>query len=98
MNGDDHAVAGLGTYSIPEMNEITGRTQTTMTPEEIESYLVAQGAGSHVVVGVDRASGAGHWFNAFYDGRQIYTIEGQGGCVSGWPPDYGDVVHWDASA
>ncbi len=97
MNGDDSAVAGLGTYSIAEMNRITGRTQTAMTPAQIENYLRTQGAGAHVVVGVDRASGAGHWFNAFYDGRQVYTIEGQGGCVNGWPPNYGNVVHWDVS-
>ena len=97
INGDDNAVAGLGTYSIHEMNTITGRTQTTMTPAQIEDYLRTQGAGAHVVVGVDRASGAGHWFNAFYDGRQVYTIEGQGGYRDGWPPDYGNVVHWDVS-
>lgn len=97
INGDDNAVAGLGTYSIQEMNEITGRTQTTMTPAQIEDYLRTLGAGAHVVVGVDRASGAGHWFNAFYDGRHVYTIEGQGGSREGWPPDYGNVIHWDAS-
>ena len=97
MNGDTNATAGVGTYSISEMNEITGHTQTTMTPEQIESHLMEQGAGAHVVVGVDRVNGAGNWFNAFYDGRQVYTIEGQVGCVNGWPPDYGDVVHWDAS-
>ena len=97
LNGDSNAVAGLGTYSIEEMNTITGHIQTTMTPTQIENYLREQGAGSHVVVGVDRASGAGHWFNAFFDGRQVYTIESQGGYMDGWPPDYGNVVHWDAS-
>ena len=97
LNGNMKATASLGTYSIPQMNALTGRTQTTMTPAQIESYLRQQGAGSHVVVGVDRAAGSGHWFNAFYDGRNVYTIEGQGGAVNGWPPDYGNVVHWDAS-
>ena len=97
LNGSNDASAGLGTYSIQEMNSITGLTQTSMTPSEIENYLINQGAGSHCVVGVDRATGSGHWFNAFYDGHQIYTIEGQGGIIDGWPPDYGNVVHWDAS-
>lgn len=97
LNGSNSAVAGLGTYSISEMNTITGRTQTPMGPSDIENYLRTQGAGSHVVVGVDRANGAGHWFNAFFDGHQVYTIEGQGGEINGWPPDYGNVVHWDAS-
>lgn len=97
LNGDNNAVAGLGTYSIDEMNSITGFTQTAMTPAQIENHLRSQGAGSHVVVGVDRASGAGHWFNAFFDGRKVYTIESQGGYIDGWPPDYGNVVYWDAS-
>lgn len=97
LNGDSSAVAGLGTYSIEEMNALTGRTQMSMTPGEIERYLIGQGPGAHVVVGVDRASGAGHWFNAYYDGHRVYTIEGQGGTVGGWPPDYGNVVHWDVS-
>lgn len=97
LNGDNSAVAGLGTYSIPEMNQITGKTQTTMSPDQIKNYLISQGPGSHAVVGVDRASGAGHWFNAYYDGHQVYTIEGQSGEIRGWPPDYGNVVHWDVS-
>lgn len=97
LNGSNSVVADLGTYSISEMNTITGCTQTPMSPSDIENYLRAQGAGSHVVVGVDRANGAGHWFNAFFDGRQVYTIEGQDGEINGWPPDYGNVVHWDAS-
>lgn len=97
LNGSNNAVAGLGTYSISEMNSITGHIQTSMSPSDIENYLRTQGAGSHVVVGVDRANGAGHWFNAFFDGHQVYTIEGQGGEINDWPPDYGNVVHWDAS-
>lgn len=97
MNGEVNAVAGLGTYSNREMNKITGKVQTPMSPEQIEEYLKNQGAGAHVVVGVDRASGCGHWFNAFYDGTKVYTIEGQGGYIGGWPPDYGDVVRWDVS-
>lgn len=97
LSGEGDVVAGLGTYSIEEMNSITGRTQTSMTPEQIERHLVSQGAGAHAVVGVDRASGAGHWFNAYYDGHRVCTIDGQGGLVEGWPPDYGNVVHWDVS-
>ena len=97
LNGDSGATAGLGTYSIEEMNGITGRTQTAMTPGEIERYLIGQGPGAHAVVGVDRASGAGHWFNAYYDGHRVYTIEGQDGTVGDWPPDYGPVVYWDVS-
>lgn len=97
LNGNDGAVAGLGTYSISEMNSITGRNQTSMSPSEIAHYLRTQGAGAHAVVGVDRSTGAGHWFNAFFDGHQVYTIEGQSGEINGWPPDYGDVVYWDVS-
>ena len=97
LNGNQSAFAGIGTYSIRQMNKLTGKTQTAMTPDQIRDFLIAQGPGSHAVVGVDRASGAGHWFNAYYDGHQVYTIDGQDGSISGWPPNYGKVVHWDVS-
>lgn len=97
LNGNQNAFAGIGTYSIRQMNKLTGKTQTTMAPDQIKDFLIAQGPGSHAVVGVDRESGAGHWFNAYYDGYQVYTIDGQDGSISGWPPDYGNVVHWDVS-
>lgn len=97
LNGNQSAFAGIGTYSIRQMNKLTGKTQTTMTPDQIRDFLIAQGPGSHAVVGVDRASGAGHWFNAYYDGHQVYTIDGQDGSISGWPPNYEKVVHWDVS-
>ena len=41
--------------------------------------------------------GAGHWFNAWCDGKKVYAIDGQTGTVSDWPPDYGNVTNWDMS-
>jgi hypothetical protein len=79
------------------MNEITGMEQMTMSPEGIQEYLIAQGPGSHGIVGIDRADGPGHWFNAYYDGERVVAIDGQTGEVNDWPPDYGDVVNWDIS-
>lgn len=56
--------------TIEEMNKITGMEQVAMSPDEIKDYLVSQGPGSHGIVGIDRVSGPGHWFNAYYDGER----------------------------
>lgn len=97
FEGDITAVASIGTLNIGEMNIITGRTQTSMSPGQISDYLISQGAGAHAVVGIDRKDSYGHWFNAFYDGQNVYTIDGQTGTISDWPPDYGVVTNWDVS-
>ncbi|MDT5066548.1 MAG: hypothetical protein QOK02_2703, partial [Mycobacterium sp.] len=94
------ATAGLGTLSTPQMEAATGLVQVPATPAQIEQYLVNQGPGAHTIVGVDRANGfAGHWFNAYYDGRNVYAIDGQTGEVLGWPPDMdlpqAPVTNWD---
>ena len=83
--------------TIEEMNALTGMEQVAMTPDEIHEYLVSQGPGAHGIVGIDRVSGPGHWFNAYYDGQKVVAIDGQTGEVSDWPPDYGDVTNWDIS-
>lgn len=83
--------------TIEEMNKITGMEQVSMSPEEIKDYLVSQGPGSHGIVGIDRVSGPGHWFNAYYDGEKVVAIDGQTGEINDWPPDYGDVTNWDIS-
>ena len=97
LSGNSSATATPQTLSIEEMNQATGRTQTAMTPGQIADHLRSQGAGSFGVVGVDRSSGPGHWFNAYFDGQDVHAIDGQTGQIHGWPPDYGDVVFWDFS-
>lgn len=97
---DSGASAGLGTLSVPEMEAATGLRQVAATPTEIERYLIDQGAGAHAVIGVDRANGfAGHWFNAYYDGKNVYAVDGQTGQILGWPPNMdlpsAPVTHWD---
>ena len=60
------------------------------------------GPGSHLIVGINRyptpwgSPRAGHWFNAYYDGEKIYTLDGQSGDVLDWPYDYGDISEWCA--
>ena len=83
--------------TIEEMNKITGMEQVAMSPDEIKDYLVSQGPGSHGIVGIDRVSGPGHWFNAYYDGEKVVAMDGQTGEINDWPPDYGDVTNWDIS-
>src|SRR5690606_26195822 len=65
---------GGSTLSLQQMADATGRPQAQATPAQIEATLRAAGAGSHCVVGIDRSSGPGHWFNAYFDGTQMWTI------------------------
>lgn len=99
---DPTAVAGTSTLNIAQMEAMTGRPQTPMTPSEMRDVLIAAGPGSHAVVGVDRTFGAGHWFNAYYDGERVVAIDGQSGEILDWPPEYGSpsnpVSNWDMGA
>ncbi len=73
-----------------------------MSVDSIEEYLRNQGPGSHLIVGINRGPApngcpqSGHWFNAFYDGENFHTIDGQSGEILEWPYDYGDVTEWCA--
>lgn len=96
LSGSGDYVAGESTFSTPQMEAWTGKQQIQMSPGEVEQLLRSKGPGSHAVVGVDRSSGPGHWFNAYFDGKQVVAIDGQTGTIAPWPPDYGDVVLWDA--
>lgn len=80
-----------------EMNALTGMEQVSMSPSEIEQRLLAQGDGAHAIIGIDRAEGAGHWFNAACIDGRVVAIDGQSGEITEWPPDYGDVVNWEMS-
>ncbi len=98
LDGKGLEPADARTLSISEMNEATGKQQVEMSPDEIADYLRSQGPDSHAVVGIDRADGPGHWFNAYTpDGEHVYCVDGQSGEITGWPPDYGNVTNWDVS-
>lgn len=100
---NSNAVASATNISTDAaMERATGKKCVYMPVQDIEDYLVSQGAGSHLIVGIDRFPGpdgksqAGHWFNAYYDGKNAYTIDGQNGAVYDWPHDYGSVSRWCA--
>ena len=101
LNGEPVRDAGRGTLTQQEMADAIGRGQIHMTPSTIADRLRAEGAGAHAVVGIDREKGGGHWFNAYFDGKDVWAIDGQTGTVSGWPPEYGSphnpVTYWDVS-
>lgn len=80
-----------------DMEMLTGMSQKAMSAKEIERYLLDAGNGAHAIIGIDRAKGSGHWFNAICKNGKVYAIDGQSGNVTEWPPDYGDVVSWDMS-
>lgn len=81
-----------------QMEALTGMRQIRMSPEAIESTLLEQGSGAHAIIGIDRACGPGHWFNAANIDGKVYAIDGQTGTIVGWPPtDLGNVVNWEMS-
>lgn len=95
LEGGELKQATTRTYSVEEINQLTGRVHVPMTPEQIRSYLIAQGIGAHAVIGIDREGMPGHWFNAYYDGEDVYTIDGQTGMVGRWPPYEPCAFYWD---
>lgn len=97
---EGNADACASAENIPyneDMEALTGMEQVSMDPSEIEQRLLEQGDGAHAIIGIDRAEGAGHWFNAACVDGKVVAIDGQTGEVSDWPPDYGDVVNWEMS-
>ena len=98
LNGEPMVDAGTGTLDIDQMEQRTSLPQTETTPDQIEATLRAQGPGSHMVIGIDRSGGRpGHWFNAVFDGEQVWTVDGQDGTRSPWPPHEPHAERWDAS-
>lgn len=103
LSGGDDLVAtqkNIGTDHAMEM--ATGKRCVYMPLESIEDYLRNQGAGSHLIVGINRGPApngcpqSGHWFNVFFDGVNFHTIDGQSGEILEWPYDYGDITEWCA--
>jgi len=101
LNGDTTAIASLTNIGTDSgMEQATGKRCIYMPVHEIEKHLKDMGAGSHLIIGINRMKDgkaiSGHWFNAFYDGNRIYTIEGQSGQILDWPHDYGYISEWCA--
>lgn len=101
--GRDDAVASAQNIGTDAgMESATGKRCAYMSPTDIEQILMNKGPGSHLICGINRhptpfgRTQAGHWFNAYYDGNKVYTIDGQSGKVYDWPHDYGNVSEWCA--
>lgn len=98
LEGDNDICASAENIGYnDEMEALTGMQQVSMSPDDIESNLLAQGDGAHAIIGIDRAEGPGHWFNAACINGKVVAIDGQSGEILDWPPDYGDVVNWEMS-
>ena len=99
LEGDNDICASVDNIGYnDEMEALTGMEQVSMSPDEIENNLLAQGDGAHAIIGIDRAEGRpGHWFNAACIDGKVVAIDGQSGEILDWPPDYGDVVNWEMS-
>lgn len=102
LNGDSSATASLSNIGTDAaMEQATGKKCTYMSVGDIEAKIKNMGAGSHLIVGINRRLPdgrpiSGHWFNVFYDGQKIYTLEGQAGQILEWPHDYGYISEWCA--
>jgi len=83
------------------MEQATGKKCVYMSPDDIEAKLKSMGKGAHLIAGINRRlpngqAISGHWFNVYYDGDKVYTLDGQSGEVLDWPYDYGYVSGWCA--
>ena len=103
LSGGDDLVASKSNIGTDYAMEVaTGKRCVYMPIGSIEDYLRNQGPGSHLIVGINRGPApngcpqSGHWFNAFFDGENFHTIDGQSGEILEWPYDYGDVTEWCA--
>lgn len=107
LSGKDraHVASSKNIATDEEMEQATGKKCVYMSVKKISKLLKRSGAGSHLIVGINRkpvmidgkeVERSGHWFNAYYDGEQIYTVEGQSGNIYKWPHDYGGISEWCA--
>lgn len=103
LSGGDDLVASANNIRTDYAMEVeTGKRCVYMSVADIEDHLRKMGPGSHLIVGINRGPTpngtpqAGHWFNAFFDGENFHTIDGQSGEILDWPYDYGYVTEWCA--
>ncbi|QJW34928.1 tetratricopeptide repeat protein [Cellulosimicrobium protaetiae] len=82
--------------SEAELAELVGGTFEQTTPDEIAERLRAQGKGSYLVVGIDRAHGPGHWYVAYFDGESVQALDPIANGRAAWPPA-ADAVRWWAN-
>lgn len=100
LSGDSIAMATLDNIGTDEgMERATGKKCVYTSVKNIEQHLKSMGAGAHMIAGITRrlpdgTSITGHWFNIYYDGKTVYTLDGQSGSVYEWPHDYGYVSEW----
>lgn len=103
---DPEAVAEakqIGTVS--EMEALTGKTQVSMDPAQIEAFAHAAGPGYHGVVGFDwKGTSTGHWVNVVTSASgHVYVLDGQCGraiLMSEYLQIYArpeETEHWDLS-
>lgn len=63
--------------SVEGLEAALGREARLIPKDEILSKMQELGPGSHVVAGVTRGSlFPDYWFNLYYDGEKIYTLDG----------------------
>jgi hypothetical protein len=75
-----------------QLQDVTGFAPQRTSLQGIEQILRSQGSGAHAVVFVARRgpdnAASSHTFNAFFDGKDVYAIDGQDASIQKWPPKF----------
>src|SRR5262249_55274852 len=87
--------AGLDSMSADGMAAAIDRPFVESDPDRIAEALIRSGRGSHTVVHVVRGmvnddpatATSAHTFNAYFDGTNVYALDGQVGRIELWPPN-----------
>ena len=75
-----------GGEPVARMAEWAGQRPVAVSMTQVKDRLDELGPGSVAVVGFDRPSGGGHWFNAVNDDGTVTAVDGQSGLRETWPP------------
>ena len=81
------ARAHMGELAPEDLGVATGLPLVAATRDGIAEHLKAEGPGAHTVVEISYHQGQQHSFNAYFDGKDVYALDGQHGTTKVWPPD-----------
>src|ERR1700677_4138583 len=82
-----NARAHLAELTPDDVGEATGLPLVPTTRDGIAQKLIDEGPGAHTVVAIRYHKGEQHSFNAYFDGENVYALDGQHGTLEPWPPN-----------
>ncbi|MFW6775646.1 tetratricopeptide repeat protein [Nocardioides sp. CPCC 205120] len=98
VRGGERATAEPTGPSQAELEDLVGSPLRPTTPEEIAARLTdADDPTAHLLVGVDREQGPGHWYVAMRMDGEVTALDPIANTRHPWPPPNADAVRWWAS-